>query len=221
MKKMLKKFAGILALFCITTFTYALPVTYYDLDFEDGLLHGDSGAFGPDPVIVSSSPLGSGNAVFFDLTSQYMWNLNGPDSLTHYIAFDFYAEAGANIVSFLDIPTILRSDVSVTGTHRLELFFDFTTQSSYAFLDGIMDNNLISIEAWPATPASRDIRIGNQTSAPGNSTGVFYVDNLVWQGNVDIPSVSEANANLLFLAGLILLAFYRYRKINFYNTGLG
>ena len=168
--------------------TSAAPITYYDLDFEDGTSGGGAVWFG-SPTNIASSYL-DGRAMSFAPSGTYgdqmQWVLNGADSLTHYVAFDYYGEAGANLTQFLDIPKILRLDVSQTGRHHIDVYYNLGTEQAWAYIDGTLAPTLLTNLAWPVDPPGTvRIRIANQIASPGNSTGVFEIDNLLWQGNID------------------------------------
>ena len=193
----------------------AIPIIYYDLDFEDGTLGGGvaSGSFGT-PTVVSPSNLDN-NAAEFVLIDQLVWDRNAAESSTHHVGFDYFAEAGANITQFLDVPSILRLDVSDIGRHRVDVYYDLNAQNAIAFLDGIVDSSLLSILAWPAPAAtvSNQIRIANQAAPPGNSTGVFQIDNLIWEGNITFPvAVPEPTTLALLSLGLAGIGFCRRKK---------
>jgi hypothetical protein len=117
---------------------------------------------------------------------QMQWVLNGPDSLTHYVAFDYYGEAGANLTQYLDIPKILRLDVSDAGRHHIDVYYDLGAEQAWAYIDGTLAPTLLTNLAWPSDPpGTLRIRIHNQIASPGNSDGVFEIDNLLWQGDID------------------------------------
>ena len=159
-----------------------MTVIYYDSDFEDGTL---GGALDSSSVVNISSSNLDGRALEFGLDHQLHWRRgNAPESSTHLVSFDYFAEPGANITQFLDVPRILRLDASLTGRHHVDIYYDFTTQTAESFLDGNLDNSLLSILAWPETPVSNSVRIGNQSLGPGNSTGIFQIDNFQWKGNI-------------------------------------
>jgi len=203
MKKKIFTLTGFIALsLMIALPAMAAPVTYYNLNFEDGSLGGGVAlpSF-PLPTNISSSNL-DGKALFFELDSQIVWNLNGPDSATQLVAFDYYAEAGANVTQFLDIPSILRLDVSAEGRHHVAVYYNLSAQTAASYLDGVLDPSLMIILAWPSDSTTLSIRIVNQTVAPGNSTNVFEIDNLLWQGNAPSP-VPEPATMLLLGTGLV------------------
>lgn len=194
----------------------AATITYYDLDFEGGSSDFGGGVVfaGGSPTNVSPSNL-DGRALDFGLSDQLRWNRNNVDSTTHRVAFDYFAEPGANITQFLDVPSILRLDVSTTGRHHVEVLYDLSAKTAVAFLDGVQDNNLLTILAFPAVPASTHIRIGNQFVSPGDSTGGFQIDNLVWQGNVDfsvVPLPAAAWMGIIMLGGLSATQLIRRRR---------
>ena len=193
----------------------AIPITYYDLDFEDGTLGGGVtfSGFGT-PTVVSPSNLDN-SAVQFALNDQLIWDRNAAESSTHHVGFDYFAETGANITQFLDVPSILRLDVSAVGRHRVDVYYDLPAQNAIAFLDGILDNSLLSILAWPAPAAtvSNRIRIANQPIPPGNSTGVFQIDNLIWEGDISMPvNVPEPTTLALLSLGLAGIGIGRRKK---------
>ncbi len=79
-----------------------------------GLQGGDTLGLFQLPENIASSSL-SGHALRFDPLfpqEQIRWNRNGPESSLHYVGFDFYAEQGANLTFFLDLPSILRFDLN-------------------------------------------------------------------------------------------------------------
>jgi len=215
--KNLLKFLIIAGSLCIPLIVFAAPLTYYDLDFEDGTLGGGDIAFGT-PTNVDSSNL-DGKALEFSLDDQLRWNRYDTDSDTHYVGFDYFAEPGANITQFLDVPSILRLDVSETGRHHIDVYYDFSSQTALSYLDGNLNMSMLTVLAWPSiTPWSRAIRIANQSSLPGGSTGIFQIDNLVWQGNVEmgepvVPNpVPEPATMLLFGTSLAGLVGFRLRR---------
>lgn len=181
----------------------AAPITYYDLDFEDGTSGGGYtfSGFGT-ATNINSSHL-DGRSLYFEVDDQMVWDRNNLDSDYHYVSFDYYAEQAANVTHFLDVPSILRSDVDVTGRHNVELYYDFNEESVLAFLDGEQYDDLVSITAWPFDKQSQHIRILNQSYAPGNSAGNFEIDNLVWQGEVQYNEVPEPGVWILLLSGLL------------------
>ena len=181
----------------------AAPITYYDLDFEDGTLGGGTGLPVPS-TNVSPSNL-DGRALEFALGNQVGWLRNAADSTTHYIRFDYWAAPGGNITQFLDTPTILRLDVDAVGRHRVEVYYDLAVQTATALLDGVVDNSLLTILAWSMPPGAMDVRIANQQIGPGYSTDIFQIDNFLWQGNVDIPRFDGSRVpepSLLVLLGV-------------------
>ena len=184
----------------------AAPITYYDLDFEDGTAGGGTINFGT-PANIPSGNL-DGRSMLFGRGDQMRWSRNGDDSLTHYVAFDYYAEAGANITQFLDVQSILRLDVSEAGRHHIDVYYDLGTEQAWSYIDGTQDLSLLTILAWPVSPmGASDIRIANQTSPPGNSDGIFEIDNLLWQGNIDVftPGL-QAGSEVVPVPGALLLA---------------
>ncbi len=190
----------------------AAPITYVDLD---GTSFGSGAVVFGAPSIIAPSNL-DGSAFSFVVGDQMRWSRGAaPESSTHYVAFDYFAAAnsGANITFFLDVPSILRFDLAATGRHHVDLYFNLATQTIEALVDGVLDASIISITAWPATPVSNAIRIYNQSVGPGNSTGAFEIDNLLWQGNV-VRDVPEPPALILFGAVVLaLFAFGRRRKM--------
>lgn len=219
--KICARFAALLLLLSPLA-AFAVPTTYYDIDFEDGTAGGGvgyGGVFG-DPSVVSSSNL-DGKSLSFELNDQMVWTRNGPDSLNHHVAFDYYAEAGANVNQFLDNPGILRFDVDRTGRHHIDIFYDLTNKQAWSYIDGNLDMSLLNLMYWGNPPVGVQIRIGNQTSSPGSSTGIFEIDNLLWQGNVDhfIPvandtgsTVPAPGAFLLAGMGASLVGYMRRRR---------
>lgn len=184
---------------------FAVPITYYNLDFEDGSFGGGYtfSGFGSAQNIISGQL--DGRALSFDLNDQMVWDRNNLDSDYHYVSFDYYAEAAANITHFLDVPSILRSDVDIAGRHKVELYYDFSEEVVTAFLDGIQYNDMVSIEAWPITKSSKQIRLANQQIGPGFSKGRFEIDNLIWQGDVQLERIPEPAVLLLLSLGLFVL----------------
>lgn len=196
---------------------FAAPIIYYDLDFEDGTLGGGSAP--SSSFVAATNVAGSnldGRALQFDIDNQLIWPINGPDSPFHYVSFDFFANPGSNVTQFLDMPRILRSDVETTGRHRMEILYDFPNQTVNAYLDGVLDNSLVSITSWPtmSAPSASDIRIGNQSGPPGNSMGTFQIDNLLWIGNDTefTPSRVSAPSTILLLTCLGILGLRISRK---------
>jgi len=186
----------------------AAPITYYDLDFEDGTSGGGTAFPGFGEAMIIDSINLDGKALFFEVDDQMYWNRNDADSMTHYVAFDYYAEPGANVTQFLDIPDILRLDVSATGRHHIDVYYDLTNQQAWSFIDASLDMSLLTILVWSDPPSTAMIRIANQSAPPGYSEGIFEVDNLLWQGNVEVP-VPEPATMLLLGCGLIGLAAFR------------
>lgn len=207
-------------IFMLTLFSgslFAAPIIYYDLDFEDGTLGGGAP---PSSSFVGATNVASSNldgrALQFELDDQLNWPINGPDSPFHYVSFDFFANPGANVTQFLDMPRILRSDIETTGRHRMEILYDFANQTVNAYLDGVLDNSLVTRTAWPtlSAPSASDIRIGNQTGSPGNSTGTFQIDNLVWMGDDSafMPTSVSAPSAILLLSCLGFFGLRLSRK---------
>ncbi len=191
----------------------AAPITYYNSDFEDGSLGGAvsfGGSFGT-PTNIFSSNL-DGRALEFDLNDQILWSRGAaPESSLHYVAFDFWAEQDANVTQFLDVPSILRLDVSLSGRHHLDIYYDLANQSIESYLDGVLNNSLINITAWPFSPVSSTVRIGNQEIGPGYSDGKFQIDNFIWQGNV-ARTVPEPLTLALMGVGLVGIGYTRRRR---------
>jgi hypothetical protein len=209
----MKKINLLILLACMSFGLHAAPITYYDLDFEDGTLGGGLG-FLPFalPSNVSSSNL-DGNALEFHLDSQLVWNINDVDSPFHYVGFDFFANPGANVTQFLDVPRILRTDTDVPGRHRFEILYDFANERVDTYLDGVLNNSFVSATFW-STPSSADtLRIANQVGSPGLSTGTFQIDNLLWMGDDTAFRVTPASAPsglaLFLLASIGLLSVSR------------
>lgn len=196
----------ITALLLVPALSAAGVITYVDADFEGGAADFGGGIpfggpFG-SPTNVNPSPL-TGGALEFDLDDQMQWNRGAlPESTIHRVSFDYFAEQGANITQFLDVPSILRLDVSASGLHSVVVEYNLATQTASAFLDGALDNSLLTILAWPVNPVSSDVRIANQSGAPGLSDNIFWIDNLVWQG-FNVPEPGTTSLLLLGLAGLV------------------
>lgn len=201
-------FVTVLGLEAITL--QAAPITYFDLN---GSTFGGGVAvsgFGPASIVASANL--DGSAFLFEVNDQMEWNRDtAPESSTHHVAFDYFAAAGvgANITFFLDVPSILRFDFDAPGRHHVDLYFDFTTQAIQSFVDGVADPSVLSIAAWPSTPVSADIRIANQSFAPGNSVGPFEIDNLLWEGNVQLAIPEPPSVALL---GSVVIAFLAFKK---------
>ena len=198
----------------VPSIAVASPITYYDSNFEDGSLGGGNpfggGVFGT-PTNLATSNL-DGRALEFALDDQLVWSRGSlPESNLHYVAFDFWAEPGANITQFLDVPSILRFDLSLSGRHHVDIYYDLVAQTIESYIDDVLDNSLISITAWPLNPVSSSVRIATQVLGPGNSTANFQIDNFIWQGNV-ARTVPEPATLLIFSAGLAGLGFIRRRK---------
>lgn len=211
---------GLIFLLMISPMTsFAAPI-YYDLDFEDGTAGGGyrfGGSFGEAENIVSSNL--DGRSLYFEIDDQMVWNRNDVDSTTHHVSFDFYAEEGANITQFLDIPRILRLDLSLEGRHHIDVYYDLSTEQAWAYLDGNLDQTLFTILAWPTdTPVSNTIRFANQSSGPAYSRGAFEIDNLFWEGNYadpgPTPDIPEPATMLLFGTGLLGLLGISRKKLN-------
>lgn len=207
-----KKCLFIFLLTFIPITVHATPIVYYDLNFEDGSLGGGYtfGSFGLAENVDPSNL--DGKALNFELNDQLVWDRNDVDSDTHYVGFDYYAEDGANITQFLDIPKILRLDVSETGRHRVDVYYDLSSKTVQAYLDGSLTMSLLTILAWQDMPSAQQIRIGNQIVGPGNSKGTFQIDNLVWKGNVEMASVPEPATMLLLGTALAGFAGTRLRR---------
>lgn len=203
----------------------AAPITYYDIDFEDDTAGGGigyGGKFG-DASVIASSEL-DGKSLLFELDDQMVWARNAEDATTHYVAFDYYAESGANVTQFLDVPSILRLDVGQTGRHHVDVYYDLSTKQAWSYLDGTPDASLLTIMAWPAvTPYTNKVRIANQVGSPGSSKGIFEIDNFLWQGNVDefspvartsgsSATVPAPGAFLLTSLGAGLVGYMRRRQ---------
>jgi hypothetical protein len=191
----------------------AAPITYYDSNFEDGGLGGanPAGSIFGTPTNLSTSNL-DGRALEFSLNDQIVWERGAaPESNMHYVAFDFWAEPGANITQFLDVPSILRFDLSLTGRHHVDIYYDLISQSIESYLDDVLNSSLITVTAWQPNSVSNTVRIANQASLPGNSTANFQIDNFIWQGNV-ARAVPEPGTIFILVAGLAGLGFVRRRK---------
>ena len=191
---------------------WAAPITYYDLDFEDGLLGGTVPGLFNAPTNIAGSAL-DGRALEFDEAgpgSQIHYDRNDVDANNHFVSFDYFAEAGANVTFFLDVPTILRFDFDLEGRHHVEIFFDLAAESIETFVDGLLDNSYLTIAAFGSPSVSSGIRFANQPIGPGLSTGDFQIDNVLWQG--DVQTVSEPETALLLLVGIGLLGSLRRKR---------
>ncbi len=204
----------ILLLLSIPMVAMCAPITYYDTGFEDNTFAG--GIVFPgfnSPEIVGDSYL-DGNALEFTLNDQMIWSRNGVESITHYISFDYYAEEGANITQFLDVPSILRLDVGEIGRHNVQVFYNLETGEASSYFDNVLAMDMLTILAWPTNdPVSSQIRIANQVSAPGNSAGIFQIDNLVWTGDTETKAPVPEPATLILCGfGLLGLIGVNRRK---------
>lgn len=179
----------------------ASTITYYNLDGSSLAEGGPMLGFGA-PSVVASAFL-TGSALQFDPNEQWVWLRNAADSTTHYVGFDYYAAAGAQVTFFLDTPTILRFDMPTAGKHHVDLYFDFTSNTAQPFLDGVLTPGLLTAAFWGGNRTH--IRFLNQ-GIPGAPS--FEVDNIVWQGDVPEPS----SIVLLGSGGFALLAFFRRRQ---------
>lgn len=213
MKKIITTLTAFLFLL-VPLMASAITVTYFDSNFEDGSLGGGGGTSGV-PANVTSSNL-DGRALHFELNDQIRWIRGAaPESNLHYVGFDFWAEPDANVTQFLDVPSILRFDLSLAGRHRVDIYYDLAIQSIEVYLDNVLDNSLITIAAWPTTPISGSVRIANQQAPPGNSIAEFQIDNFIWQGNVAPPNPVPVPA-AFWLFGTALVGFIgvsRRRKV--------
>lgn len=190
----------------------AAAITYFKADFEDFTLGGASsfGGLSSTPVNVKT-PMLDGRGLSFSPDAQAQWRFGGPLSNLHHVGFDFFALSGANVTMFLDVPTILRTDVKLEGRHRLDVFYDLSSRSIEPYLDGVLSPKLLSIAAWRPTLEIRGVRIVNQVTAPGNSTGTFQVDKFIWQGGVTASDVMRPkpvpdSGNAMLLLAIASLA---------------
>ena len=201
------------ALLAVTLLLLAPPgaisstITYVDAQFEGGASDVGGGStfvgFG-SATNVSPSNL-DGGALEFGRNTQLVWNRGGlPESTIHRVSFDYYAEPGGNVTQFLDVPSILRLDVSATGRHSVVVEYNLAAKTAVAFLDGTLDISLLTVLAWPTNAVSATVRLGNQSAPPGNSTGIFQIDNLLWQGfTAQMPEPGTLGLLALGLAGLL------------------
>lgn len=196
------------------------PITYYDVDFEDGTLGGGTAIIGRHietgeptngPVEVVASDELDGQALDFEVREGIKYRRELQDSPTHYVRFDYFADPDANLTQFLDAPGILRLDVSATGRHTVEVYYDLEAQVAHALLDGVVDDSLLSILAFQEVADTRSIRFLNQEAPPGSSAGDFEIDNFQWQGDVEIPSfpIPEPGTASLLGVGLAALGWRR------------
>lgn len=195
----------------------AATITYFKADFENFSLGGAT-SFGfpfSAPVNVQTPAL-DGRGLSFPTNAQAQWQFSGPSSNLHYVGFDFFALSGANVTMFLDVPSILRTDVKLEGRHRLDVFYDLSARSIEPYLDGVLSPKLVNLASWPSTLDIRGVRIVNQVFDPGNSTGAFQVDKFIWQGGVTASDVvrpkrvPDTGNTLLFLAiASVALGFLR------------
>lgn len=205
----------VLLLLSIPMTVMCAPITYYDTGFEDSTFAGGTVFTGfSSPEIVDSTYL-DGKALEFSVGDQMIWSRNDIESTTHYISFDYYAEEGANITQFLDVPSILRLDVSTIGRHNVEVFYNLETREVSSYLDDLLVMDMLTILAWPTDdPVSTKIRIANQDAQPGSSEGVFQIDNLVWTGDTETTAPVPEPATLFLLGlGLVGLVGVKRKKI--------
>ncbi len=183
------------------------PVTYYMSDFEDGSTGGGV-AFGAPfgaATNIESAHL-DGRSLLFELDDQLQWFRSAaPDSIVHYVGFDYWADTGAVVTQFLDVPTILRFDSRMTGRHHVDLFYDLSSRQANAYLDGALDNSLLTALAWGST--SNSVRIVNQVLGPGFSTSTFEIDNFVWRGDGGASQVPGPSAFALLAFGAAISGF--------------
>ncbi len=183
-------FSSIFLIFVIATSVEAQVTTYYDLDFSDGTFGGgyvpdfDCGSCIPfsEPEIVYSSQLDS-NSLQFSRRDQMVWELNGETSNYQYISFDFYTIYEDSIVVFLDCPSIKRTDIGITGKHRVEIYYDLLQKTSVTLLDGDIYSDFEVINDWTPPPRVISVRISHNKGywMPG---GPFQIDNFIWKGGV-------------------------------------
>lgn len=177
----------ILFILALESFVFAEPNIYYELNFNDNsfgggevpVYTGDVFMQPTPPEIVNNSEL-DGPALEFSTHDQLLWKANGNPSNYHYIAFDFFASSEDSIVVFLDTPFIKRTDISVKGKHKIEIYYDFIEKESVILLDGKEYNGFEVINYWDQSPPTCNLRITHNKSAwmVGES---FRIDNLVWK----------------------------------------
>lgn len=136
----------------VPTTASAAPITYVDANFDSGALDFGFGSakypFGRASNI-SATHL-DGRALEFRVDDQMEWvRIDHPESPFHRISFDYYAEAGATLTQFLDVPSILRLDVRMVGRHHIDLEYDLVAKTAQVWIDGVFDGSLLSILAWP------------------------------------------------------------------------
>lgn len=201
---------GVLALALLSSAPSA-AITYVHSGFEGGPGDFAGGVGFSQSFLLASNVVSSnlnGRALDFQVDAQMRW-LRGQvaDSPLHRISFDYYSNPGATVTGFLDAPLILRFDLRAVGRHHVDFEFDLAAQTANAYLDGTLDNGLISILAWSSPYDTSGIRIANQT---GNSFDRFQIDNLDWQGSSIVP---EPGSGLLMGLGIALLAWRRHEPL--------